>query len=229
MARTVPVGAWGSSPLARGLLTRARSTGIPFRIIPARAGFTRHLEGVHRAHPDHPRSRGVYLTALMGLVATKGSSPLARGLRVISACPMPRPRIIPARAGFTAMTVPAVAVWEDHPRSRGVYSPPPPRRSRRPGSSPLARGLPGDDVHGARHRGIIPARAGFTWRATARPWPGPDHPRSRGVYLPEEETPRLVIGSSPLARGLLGAAGLEQPGDRIIPARAGFTRVGPWS
>ena len=91
-----------------------------------------------------------------------GSSPLARGL-------LWRPvrvggvgRIIPARAGFTCVTgVPAWA-WEDHPRSRGVYS-----------------ALRSDFV---RNKWIIPARAGFT-RVT-RMFRGPcwDHPRSRGVY-----------------------------------------------
>ena len=51
--------------------------------------------------------------------------------------------------------------------------------------------------------GIIPARAGFTRAAggvTALP---ADHPRSRGVYLGMSRSLGEIMGSSPLARGLL--------------------------
>ena len=70
---------------------------------------------------------------------------------------------------------------------------------------------------------IIPARAGFT---RAVPWGadrGPDHPRSRGVYVGVHLDDDRGAGSSPLARGLRErlARGLERI--RIIPARAGFT------
>ena len=50
---------------------------------------------------DHPRSRGVYLAIKKKVDATKGSSPLARGLRLRAAGFSPKVRIIPARAGFT--------------------------------------------------------------------------------------------------------------------------------
>ena len=50
-----------------------------------------------------------------------------------------------------------------------------------------------------------------------------DHPRSRGVYVPEDAAGDGLGGSSPLARGLLAWLGdIVSPG-RIIPARAGFT------
>ena len=137
--------------------------------------------------------------------AAPGSSPLARGLRR----PRYRPRyghgIIPARAGFTRTTTST--------------------RSTEAGSSPLARGLP-VNLHLADGRvGIIPARAGFT------PAPGPglghcrDHPRSRGVYMLVPNPAGRPGGSSPLARGLRAAAGSARGGERIIPARAGFTAV----
>ena len=115
----------------------------------------------------------------------------------------------------------------DHPRSRGVYpssdlstlhhngSSPlarglPGGRYSRPvpaGSSPLARGLLGRYGAAASKRGIIPARAGFTWRSVPTPNDVTDHPRSRGVY------------HGPHHRGLY------LPG--IIPARAGFTSPYP--
>ena len=70
---------------------------------------------------------------------------------------------------------------------------------------------------------IIPARAGFTRRAHHLPRPGPDHPRSRGVYDKPLTTDISQVGSSPLARGLRAniSPSLFEAG--IIPARAGFT------
>ena len=75
-----------------------------------------------------------------------------------------------------------------------------------------------------RDGGIIPARAGFTPPAVARrrgPW---DHPRSRGVYPFTYVCSGLILGSSPLARGLQDTFRFEGQSGRIIPARAGFTR-----
>ena len=50
-----------------------------------------------------------------------------------------------------------------------------------------------------------------------------DHPRSRGVYLPDDVSLKGLMGSSPLARGLLEDWLRDYYGRRIIPARAGFT------
>ena len=115
--------------------------------------------------------------------------------------------IIPARAGFTRSVACTRRTPEDHPRSRGVYAArngvPDPDK----GSSPLARGLP------------------------RRSRPGPcaegDHPRSRGVYGRRVVDSAVPAGSSPLARGLQGALEHRSRDDRIIPARAGFTRRPP--
>ena len=95
------------------------------------------------------------------------------------------------------------------------------------GSSPLARGLHAFIRQADSVFGIIPARAGFTWR---RPWPTPprpDHPRSRGVYLMWAGGIVCFIGSSPLARGLMVREAPAALRDGIIPARAGFTRRHP--
>ena len=53
-----------------------------------------------------------------------------------------------------------------------------------------------------------------------------DHPRTRGVYSSTERNRGMTSGSSPHARGLLGALDQQAQGPRIIPARAGFTVVG---
>ena len=112
-------------------------------------------------------------------------------------------RIIPARAGFTAVGRLPVRRHGDHPRSRGVYARVPQGPRTCAGSSPLARGLHLSAIHGD---------AG-----------SPDHPRSRGVYHPWEEPIEHLEGSSPLARGLLAAVGGRRALRGIIPARAGFT------
>ena len=180
---------------------------------------------------------------------TSGSSPLARGLRVRVRELRDLHRIIPARAGFTVMRIGGWSFTGDHPRSRGVYQWRRSGSAPASGSSPLARGLPQSDGVGRADRGIIPARAGFTWTTRASGCAGPDHPRSRGVYLrwafnwalqirqgrPADHPRsrgvygaagavyRAVTGSSPLARGLLDVVVGEIHERRIIPARAGFT------
>ena len=136
-----------------------------------------------------------------------GSSPLARGLLGVQVGCGRGGRIIPARAGFTAVRAPLLKVPSDHPRSRGVYAITWEDDCQWGGSSPLARGLRGGCREGPARRGIIPARAGFTDHVVAGDDHSPDHPRSRGVY-----PVGLLLSDGPLW---------------IIPARAGFTR-GRW-
>ena len=195
----------GSSPLARGLQPRGAPQAPPGGIIPARAGFTRCRGTGATVSRDHPRSRGVYSMARMARRVRRGSSPLARGLlEVWVACP-DEGGIIPARAGFTRENEADRAGLPDHPRSRGVYQGTTPHRPSAEGSSPLARGLPGEDVHPCAPMRIIPARAGFTGAGRQCAFAPRDHPRSRGVYV------RAIRHRRDL--------------NRIIPARAGFTNL----
>ena len=131
--------------------------------------------------------------------------------------------IIPARAGFTLFPGDRIAQIADHPRSRGVYRSEDGAHRRIAGSSPLARGLLGNDPDLSNVNGIIPARAGFTVVDGGRLKVLGDHPRSRGVYAALLDEDGEPWGSSPLARGLhrLLQAGETLVG--IIPARAGFT------
>ena len=112
----------GSSPLARGLPMTGPSCPFRWRIIPARAGFTRQSVGSSMPRPDHPRSRGVYPLYIHRYSGVHGSSPLARGLRRSGAPGVYSTGIIPARAGFTLRMVLILGLLSDHPRSRGVYS-----------------------------------------------------------------------------------------------------------
>ena len=172
----------GSSPLARGLHLQERGAARHRGIIPARAGFTPLAHEGNGEEEDHPRSRGVYPRTTARGAASRGSSPLARGLRVVHRRQDRPVRIIPARAGFTTRRAPPGCGRADHPRSRGVYMGMMRASTLMVGSSPLARGLrragPGD----RRRAGIIPARAGFTSRQPCRSLSPGDHPRSRGVY-----------------------------------------------
>ena len=197
----------GSSPLARGLQLVILVRGLRRGIIPARAGFTSLAVCAASLAADHPRSRGVYLLSRVSVAYRRGSSPLARGLRLNN-------------AGIRHLRV-------DHPRSRGVYGDLVDRLRAAGGSSPLARGLlvQIDEVMSPIR--IIPARAGFTRLPHRECHDCRDHPRSRGVYTSTANTTGWRVGSSPLARGLRPAVirAIEQV--RIIPARAGFTLSGP--
>ena len=152
----------GSSPLARGLrwpLSWALSGG---RIIPARAGFTWVALDPRGRVTDHPRSRGVYSVSFDSVIVLTGSSPLARGLLLVEDGFLAEPRIIPARAGFTAPRSARPPASTDHPRSRGVYRSRSLAKGDILGSSPLARGLRISGIAPKKNFGIIPARAGFT-------------------------------------------------------------------
>ena len=173
----------GSSPHARGLrMLPVNIVGVPvdhprtrgvyqglgpgraldLRIIPARAGFTAPRRRTPSPTRDHPRTRGVYPYAVCDPGWGQGSSPHARGLRSSSSRPPRAPGIIPARAGFTRSRPRQRGGGRDHPRTRGVYTPPPDPSPTITGSSPHARGLLGDSGRLIRGVGIIPARAGFT-------------------------------------------------------------------
>ena len=192
-------------------------------IIPARAGFTRGVHDPGQSTPDHPRSRGVYRSSNLPRMRRSGSSPLARGLPRRRGSSQDNRGIIPARAGFTCLMMVGLLSGMDHPRSRGVYT----RGQeccRQPlGSSPLARGLHKSRQAQFCHGGIIPARAGFTNAAAEHGISAEDHPRSRGVYSKSSAHTASVMGSSPLARGLLYHRVNPLTGAGIIPARAGFT------
>ena len=213
----------GSSPLARGLRRGRRRRRLRRRIIPARAGFTRPHDHSEPRNKDHPRSRGVYTRKIPAVESIAGSSPLARGLRVTMGRNPGKIRIIPARAGFTPSPRVTAYSGTDHPRSRGVYSLIITALRDAGGSSPLARGLRRTTISRSAAAGIIPARAGFTWRRKEHIGNMEDHPRSRGVYRRRRSAWCASPGSSPLARGLRPRIPTDKSVAGIIPARAGFT------
>ena len=132
----------GSSPLARGTLGKQQLRDYGRRLIPARAGNTRSVVQRRCTAAAHPRSRGEHIAWVRASPARRGSSPLARGTRYRASLRYRPHRLIPARAGNTAIFRLDVRSVSAHPRSRGEH-----RSWRRfvPwlfGSSPLARGTP---------------------------------------------------------------------------------------
>ena len=131
-------------------------------LIPARAGNTHHEEGSSRGHWAHPRSRGEHgLIGIMGLVLL-GSSPLARGTRILDLVEADDRGLIPARAGNTPPHHVQGKEPEAHPRSRGEHRLSSLPVKLPPGSSPLARGTRPLTTLSQNLLGLIPARAGNT-------------------------------------------------------------------
>ena len=111
----------------------------------------------------------------------------------------------------------------DHPRVRGEHRARSPPCTSRVGSSPRARGARTRDHAPRRRGGIIPACAGST---SPRVSPSPvtrDHPRVRGEHRARSPPCTSRVGSSPRARGALGARGGDLVAVGIIPACAGST------
>ncbi len=132
-------------------------------------------------------------------------------------------RIIPARAGSTAISRLRVPTGVDHPRSCGEHSEGQTRSPCRLGSSPLVRGAPGMSVRWCQCAGIIPARAGSTKDGGPFHRSRKDHPRSCGEHFPFFSALRVAMGSSPLVRGAREQRRGPLAGLGIIPARAGST------
>ena len=92
------------------------------RIIPACAGNTDCWLPVNVVAKDHPRLRGEYFSKRYLIPTRSGSSPLARGILILSATLPAHRRIIPACAGNTFSGKCVSNITRDHPRLRGEYT-----------------------------------------------------------------------------------------------------------
>ena len=177
------------------------------------------------SYPAHPRSRGEHTLDGEWIPRRRGSSPLARGTQSSQLWFMLPRRLIPARAGNTCLPFPIRRYPAAHPRSRGEHSMMFRCSLAGNGSSPLARGTLFADVHKVIAARLIPARAGNT-RSSLTSYPSvAAHPRSRGEHHSRTLSWRLRFGSSPLARGTRRSGEPERELRRLIPARAGNTRL----
>ena len=203
---------------------------------------------------DHPRIRGEHCDAVHIPRRHHGSSPHTRGARECGESDVSGAGIIPAYAGSTGHLLAGSAFPQDHPRIRGEHAHRWRTGFYGRGSSPHTRGAPVLLGIPAPPVGIIPAYAGSTGHLLAGSAFPQDHPRIRGeheshrlpiqgIVCPSRELadhPRIrgehpesgrghheIQGSSPHTRG---AQVLTVPGDtfeRIIPAYAGSTAIGP--
>ena len=146
----------------RGILTRKAYTSQKRRIIPACAGNTLSILCALSNRSNHPRLRGEYIYLLQLSKYGVGSSPLARGILVLSYLSQLSQRIIPACAGNTKSDKYCQNLYWDHPRLCGEYLLSPSIWCVMLGSSSLVRGIRGrNGTKGLLDR-IIPACAGNT-------------------------------------------------------------------
>ena len=171
----------GSSPHARGGQVLPQPH-IPSRgLIPACAGRASSPTFPPTLVAAHPRMRGegAYLTLA---ASTKGgSSPHARGGRVVLGSAAASARLIPACAGRAAGSVKLRSGRSAHPRMRGEGE---------AAAEQLALG-----------QRLIPACAGRASPSPTTPPPPGAHPRMRGEGSSGFVGRKFTCGSSPHARG----------------------------
>ena len=193
----------GSSPLARGGPAPTTKGGRTTRLIPAGAGRTTRATTFCSICRAHPRWRGEDRHPTPRIPVRAGSSPLARGGLPADAHDHAQRRLIPAGAGRTENVDQRVIGTGAHPRWRGEDRLGGDFFLTGPGSSPLARGGPGQAHPHRVIEGLIPAGAGRTLKTTLRPVMSSAHPRWRG----EDGV----------------TAAVDQLSVRLIPAGAGRT------
>ena len=157
---------FGSSPRARGTPGARPRHGRRDRFIPACAGNTPGDRDARPLDSVHPRVRGEHPALGSSGSFGSGSSPRARGTRLLRKLTSEPVRFIPACAGNTLSTVDLQIPGTVHPRVRGEHLPQPSSGLRDLGSSPRARGTRWRRRFGPGHARFIPACAGNT-RAAA--------------------------------------------------------------
>ena len=231
----------GSPPRARGegadKLDAVDREGITPACAGRRDSDAYEVEDVE----DHPRVRGEKADQGHQPPHRRGSPPRARGEGHMFAAAIGTTRITPACAGRSRYRTSRSARCSDHPRVRGEKSEAVPRRAKRVGSPPRARGEVFLTLKVEKHQRITPACAGRSPREPQQDFRQKDHPRVRGEKTPaapphaaRPDHPRVrgeksqrtssgffVMGSPPRARGEVAAVNGAQHGKGITPACAG--------
>ena len=132
----------GSSPRVRGKHPRRPRTGRGRGLIPARAGKTTRRPRGRGCPWAHPHACGENLSRSSLTFVSWGSSPRVRGKRLRLLAQTRTRRLIPARAGKTAMRTGAGADTGAHPRACGENWEGWGTALKPAGSSPRVRGKP---------------------------------------------------------------------------------------
>ena len=175
-----PAAPVGSSPRVRGKPFLKDDADLESRLIPARAGKTRHGGDRHRQHRAHPRACGENGRPEDVLPRRSGSSPRVRGKPPHPLAQSNPGGLIPARAGKTTRASIIHPPKRAHPRACGENSGVGSLREVDEGSSPRVRGkrLPG--LAALLQERLIPARAGKTRCGLPDDAVGAAHPRACG-------------------------------------------------
>ena len=179
----------GSSPHARGTRAGAAEDQAIRWFIPACAGNAAPTSGKPMRKAVHPRMRGERMPRSLRKMISPGSSPHARGTRVV-VCPHTEDlRFIPACAGNAGNARGSGSGLPVHPRMRGERCTYRQHASAQAGSSPHARGTHSlrDQYRG--YRRFIPACAGNAAPDSIAHSARPVHPRMRG----ERTSNKLLI------------------------------------
>ena len=138
-----------------------------------------------------------------------------------------RAGITPALAGNTQILDSFRLSLRDHPRTRWEYPVADTERVYEMGSPPHSRGIQAYVKSQVANKGITPALAGNTRYLHLLRLALRDHPRTRGEYQINQVHPRLLMGSPPHSRGILGGVMTAVLKMGITPALAGNTHICP--
>ena len=129
-------------------------------------GARRRRRGVER---EHPRMRGDHMASSRSSSSSEGTSPHARGPRIVGRPYSMAIGNIPACAGTTPLRASRTSWRREHPRMRGDHPATLSIWTLATGTSPHARGPLEARPHELEHQGNIPACAGTTIPGRIRP------------------------------------------------------------
>ncbi len=167
--------------------------------------------------------RGEYFFLTLSAQAWKGSPPLAWGIPCKVVCVGVHVRITPTCVGNTRRLRKRRWRWWDHPHLRGEYKPPLSNITDKPGSPPLAWGIPIVLCCLSVLSRITPTCVGNTCKLSDSLDYLRDHPHLHGEYWLESYIFRSTEGSPPLAWGIQKVSTLGKFFPRITPTCVGNT------
>ena len=191
------------------------------RITPAYAGKSQSLPKILSLSWDHPRLCGEKFFFILPPSWAVGSPPPMRGKAASVKTMQSPPRITPAYAGKSTVTVPSGLTVKDHPRLCGEKSLVDTQESTRLGSPPPMRGKDAVALAAGSIPRITPAYAGKSLRLPLCVLLCRDHPRLCGEKDFSKVGGSMAEGSPPPMRGKEYPTASHKSCRRITPAYAG--------